>query len=58
MEKSHPKAQHPVALGIWAANWEIGCVALGLEGHFTVRSEEENESLPRYDLSWVFDRNS
>jgi hypothetical protein len=42
----------PVALGIWAANWEMGCAALGLQGHFTVRTEEENEALPRYDLSW------
>ena len=29
----------PVALGIWAANWEMGCAALGLQGHFTVRTE-------------------
>ncbi len=43
----------PVALGIWAANWEMGCEALGIEGRFAVHSEEEKESLPRYDLSWV-----
>jgi nitroreductase len=42
----------PVALGIWAANWEMGCAALGIEGYFTVRSDGEVESLPRYDLSW------
>lgn len=45
----------PVALGIWAANWEMGCKALGIQGHFAMRSEEEQESLPRYDLSWVLD---
>ena len=43
----------PVALGIWAANWEMGCDALGLNGHFVVRSDGEGESLPRYDLSWI-----
>ena len=45
----------PVALGIWSANWEMGCVALGIEGHFDVYSKEEQVSLPRYDLSWVED---
>ena len=24
----------PVALGIWIANWEMGCDALGIHGHF------------------------
>jgi nitroreductase len=24
----------PVALGIWCGNWEVGCAALGLTGHF------------------------
>ena len=43
----------PVALGIWAANWEIGCTELGFVGHFTVRSDSEKKTLPRYDLSWV-----
>ena len=42
----------PVALGIWAANWELGTTALGLDGHFVVRSGGTGESLPRYDLSW------
>ncbi len=46
----------PVALGIWAANWELGTTALGLDGHFTVRSNKENESLPKYDLSWALDK--
>jgi hypothetical protein len=30
----------------------MGCAALGIEGYFTVRSDGEVESLPRYDLSW------
>ena len=47
----------PVALGIWAANWELGTTALGIDGHFTVRSQGEGESSPRYDLSWVADQN-
>lgn len=46
----------PVALGIWSANWEMGSEALGLEGHFDVRSEDEGENLPRVDLSWVIDK--
>jgi hypothetical protein len=24
----------PVALGIWCGNWEVGCAALGIAGHF------------------------
>ena len=43
----------PVALGIWAANWEMGCDALGIQGHFAVRPTEKEATLPRYDLSWV-----
>ncbi len=43
----------PVALGIWAANWELSTTALGLEGHFTVHPQDAGDSLPRYDLSWV-----
>jgi hypothetical protein len=49
----------PVAVGIWCANWEMGCEALGIHGHFDVGSADENTSpsLPRYDLSWVLDEN-
>jgi len=55
----------PVAAGIWCANWEMGCEALGIHGHAAVLSTEErsvmNEKdhsrLPRYDLSWVLDEN-
>jgi hypothetical protein len=53
----------PVAVGIWCANWEMGCEALGIRGHFSVLTAEErgidNEKagsqLPRYDVSWVLD---
>jgi len=55
----------PVALGIWCANWEMGCEALGIKGHFSVlttKERGENEEidentppkLPRYDVSWIF----
>lgn len=55
----------PVALGIWCANWELGCEAQGIQGHFSVLTAEErgmdNEKvrlqLPRYDVSWVLDEN-
>jgi len=54
----------PVAVGIWCANWEMGCDALGIHGHFAVLSAEERgvqvekelPQLPRYDLSWVLDQ--
>ncbi len=50
----------PVALGIWCANWEAGCAALGLPGHFTVLTADERgvpdaPELPRYDVSWIAD---
>ena len=52
-----------VALGIWYANWEMGCEALGIHGHLALLSAEErgvhNErarsQIPRYDMSWVLD---
>jgi nitroreductase len=46
-----------VALGIWDANWEMGCDALGIHGHFALLSagEKDRPQLPRYDLSWVLD---
>jgi nitroreductase len=51
----------PVAAGIWCANWEMGCEALGISGHAAVLSTEERglsdgkdrPNLPRYNLSWV-----
>jgi nitroreductase len=51
----------PVALGIWIANWELGCDTLGIHGHFDVLSAEERgvqeaeDQLPKYDISWVLD---
>jgi len=43
-----------VALGIWCANWELSCEALGLIGHFEVLPElETKDALPRYDISWL-----
>ena len=51
----------PVALGIWCANWEIGCSALGIPGRFVdlkpeARSVHSATELPRYDVSWLVDR--
>ena len=54
-----------VALGIWCADWEMGCEALGIHGHFAllspeergVRDENARSQLPRYDVSWVLDEN-
>ena len=49
-----------VALGIWCANWEAGCQALGKRGHFAMLSAQERgvrdaPALPRYDVSWICD---
>jgi len=52
-----------VALGIWCSNWEMGCEALSIQGHFETFSEQERwildekarPQLPRYDVSWVLD---
>ncbi|MBI1279772.1 MAG: nitroreductase [Anaerolineaceae bacterium] len=52
-----------VALGIWCADWEMGCAALGLHGHFAVLSAEERgvqpqlDLLPRYHVSWLPEAN-
>jgi hypothetical protein len=43
----------PVAAGIWVANWELGCEALGIQGQAALPSESNQDKLPRYDLSWV-----
>jgi hypothetical protein len=53
----------PVALGIWCANWEMGCDTLGIPGRFAVLSaaerglngEQSHPELPRYDVSWILD---
>ena len=52
-----------VALGIWCADWELGCEAMGIQGHFTMLTPEQRGAqdekarlqLPRYDMSWVLD---
>jgi len=53
----------PVAVGIWCANWELGCEALGIQGHFAelavgergIQDKKTVTQLPRYDVSWVLD---
>ncbi len=51
----------PVAAGIWCANWEVGCKALGVRGHFAVLPPTERdlgvtEPTAEYDVSWVPDQ--
>ena len=42
----------PVALGIWCANWELGCEALGEAGLFkSVHATQGN--LPCHDVTWT-----
>lgn len=48
----------PVALGIWCADWEAGCRALGKKGRFAVLTQADRgvpdaPALPRYDVSWI-----
>ncbi len=44
----------PVALGIWCANWELGCEALGLKGRVELQPGPDGELvIPRRDLTWV-----
>lgn len=43
----------PVALGIWCANWELGCEALGISGHFEVMETARRGE--GYGVSWVED---
>ena len=50
----------PVALGIWCADWELGCQELGLAGHFEVVAAEARgvsaaRDVPHYDVSWIAD---
>ncbi len=40
----------PVALGIWVANWETGCAALGIQGRCGVLAEQ---GARYYGASWV-----
>ncbi len=48
----------PVALGIWLANWELDCAALGRAGRFATlsaaeRGADHGEGPPVYDVSWI-----
>ena len=46
----------PVALGIWCANWETGCEALGISGHFGVLAADGAAGLEvpdGYGVSWI-----
>lgn len=46
----------PVALGIWLANWEIGCEALKIMGKFKALDKEQSEktiNAPACDVSWI-----
>lgn len=44
----------PVAVGIWCANWELGCEALGLDGDFVATSAADGQGrLPRRDVTWI-----
>lgn len=57
---THSKYYAVVALGIWCANWELGCKELGYNGHFKVLSEANKRAkgipdLPKYDVSWVLE---
>lgn len=50
----------PLGLGIWCANWEAGCEALGLPGYLRVLTPEERgehvtPEPPRYGVSWIAD---
>ncbi|MFE0203975.1 nitroreductase family protein [Streptomyces sp. NPDC058985] len=50
----------PLGLGIWCANWEVGCEALGLPGHLRVLTSDEQGELdtpepPGYGVSWIAD---
>ena len=41
----------PVALGIWCANWELSCEALGEAGVFEP-VVTDTDALPRHDVTW------
>jgi hypothetical protein len=41
----------PVALGIWCANWELGCEALGVNGTFE-RLPSGDGNVPHPDVTW------
>jgi nitroreductase len=41
----------PVALGIWCANWELGCAALGIAGEFEAVPANDGAP-PLHDVTW------
>lgn len=44
----------PVALGIWVANWETGCAALGIAGRCVVLAGQgAGQGAGHYGASWV-----
>lgn len=54
---THSRFYAAVDLGIWLGNWETGCAALNMPGHFRVLTREERQvenapDLPQYDVSW------
>ena len=55
---THSKYYAAVAVGIWSANWEMGCEALGKSGHLAVATPKESvnergDILPQCDVSWI-----
>lgn len=43
-----------VALGIWCANWDLGCRELEIKGHWEfLHGIGEPTIVPHYDISWV-----
>ena len=57
---THSKYYAAVAVGIWCANWEMGCEALGKSGHLAIAppnasTDERGEILPQSDVSWIVD---
>jgi nitroreductase len=57
---THSRFYAMVALGIWLANWEIGCQALDRAGHFEEQTADGHgvgnlPDLPQYVVSWVPD---
>lgn len=48
-----------MAVGIWLANWETGCEALKIKGHFKIMDSEKldvpalTNDGPVYDMSWI-----
>jgi len=41
----------PVAVGIWCANWEMACEALGVRGRFEPAGAPD-DALPHLDVTW------